>query len=415
MYTNVVRSGLEGVIAGQTAVSEVTQTGLRYRGYDIADLAHHVCFEEVIHLLLYGELPDPQQLSALRTRLQHAMVLPTPVLRVLAELPHDTSLMDVLRTTVSLLGHYDPEADDPSRSANLRKSERLLGQSAATLAAWARRTIGAAVVEPDPRATHGANLLSMILGHRPSELAGRIFDGTMLLYAEHEFNASTFAARTIASTQSDLHAAVTGAIGALKGPLHGGANEAAMRMFLEIGGPENVETWFRDVQAYNRSHPDTKKLIMGFGHRVYKHGDHRAGILRDWAVALAKETGVTRWIETADKLEDRMLDERGIHANLDYSASHTYYQLGIPIDFYTPIFVCSRLAGWCAHVIEQHENNRLIRPQSAYVGPALRTVVPIDGRSTYDSPVEPPLASRMQDLAWTGSPAYEVAPVRDAR
>jgi citrate synthase len=235
-------------------------------------------------------------------------------------------------------------------------------------------------MKPDPNASHGANILAMLIGKRPSERAGRIFDGTLTLYAEHEFNASTFTARTIASTLSDMHSAVTGAIGALKGPLHGGANEAAMIQFTEIGKKENVEKWFRDVAEHNKKNPDNKRLIMGFGHRVYKHGDHRAGILRNWSMQLSKETGQGHWIEIADALQALMLKEKNIHPNLDYPAAHAYYQMGIPIPMYTPIFVCSRIAGWCAHIMEQYENNRIIRPLSEYAGPALREVIPIAKR-----------------------------------
>ena len=281
-------AGLAGVIAGQTSVGEVTQTSLRYRGYDIDDVAHNTCFEEVAYLLLYGELPTKPELGEFRSRVQGAMALPREVTSAIDVMPNDVPPMDMLRSVVSLLGHYDPDAQDNSAEANLRKSERLLGQLAAAVGRWSQKTSGVAAVEPDPNATHGANLLALILGKKPSALAGRVVDGTMVLYAEHEFNASTFTARTIASTLADMHSAVSGAIGALKGPLHGGANEAAMHQFLDIGRVDNVETWFNDLQAHNKAHPDNKKLIMGFGHRVYKHGDHRASILRDWSIELSK-------------------------------------------------------------------------------------------------------------------------------
>lgn len=373
-------SGLAGVIAGRTSVGEVTQTSLRYRGYDIDDVAHNTCFEEVAYLLLYGELPTKSQLGEFRSRVQGAMTLPKEVTNAIDAMPGDTPPMDVLRSVVSLLGHYDPEGQDNSPEANLRKSERLLGQVAATVGRWAQKTSGVPAVEPDPDATHGANLLAFILGKKPSELAGRVTDGTLVLYAEHEFNASTFTARTIASTLADMHSAVSGAIGALKGPLHGGANEAAMRQFIEIGTVDNVEKWFNDIQEYNKVHPDNKKLIMGFGHRVYKHGDHRASILRDWSIELSKETGQGHWIEMADGLQKLMLDRKNIHPNTDYPAAHAYYQMEIPIPFYTPIFVCSRITGWCAHICEQYKDNRIIRPGSEYVGPAPRKVVPIEQR-----------------------------------
>ena len=373
-------AGLAGIVAGETALGEVTQTSLRYRGYGIEDLAHNACFEEVAHLLLHGELPTEGQLAEFRARLQAAVSLPAQVRNALLSLPNETPPMDMLRSAASLLGHFDPEAQDNSHDANLRKAERLIGQLAAAVGLWAQKVNGVAAVEPDPNARHGANLLAMMLGKRQGEHAGRVVDGTMILYAEHEFNASTFAARTIASTLADMHSAVAGAIGALKGPLHGGANEAAMQQFLEIESPDNVEAWFRDLQAHNKAHPDNKKLIMGFGHRVYKQGDHRAGILRDWSAELARETGQTKWIDMADRLQALMLKEKNIHPNMDYPAAHAYYQLGIPIPFYTPIFVCSRVTGWCAHIMEQHENNRIIRPTSVYVGPGTRKVAPIDQR-----------------------------------
>ncbi|MFO0974474.1 MAG: citrate/2-methylcitrate synthase [Phycisphaerae bacterium] len=367
------KPGLEEVVAGYTAVCEVEQTGLSYRGYEISDLAAHATFDEVAHLLLHGELPNRAQLAAFRARVQAAMALPPAVARVIGELPRDTVPMDVMRTVASLCGHFDPEAGDDSRAANVRRAERLLGQMGAGVAAWARRMSNVPVVAIDPEATHGANLLGQILGCRPDALAARVFDVTLTLYAEHEFNASTFTARVIASTLADMYGAVTGAIAALKGPLHGGANEAAMHMFQEIGAVDNVEPWFRRALA-------EKRKIMGFGHRVYKHGDHRAGILREHSIELAKVTGQRHWVDISDKLAALMLKEKKIHPNLDYPASQTYFQMGIPIPLYTPIFVASRVSGWCAHVIEQHDNNRIYRPRSGYTGPGRRTVVPIERR-----------------------------------
>lgn len=369
--------GLEGVVAGRTAICEVTQTSLRYRGYEIHDLAEHAGFDEVAFLLLHGDLPTKADLAAFRARVQAAMNLPTPVGRAVADMPTNMEPMDAMRSVVSLLAHYDPDADENSREANIRKSERLLGQLAALLGMWAQKTTGVPAVRIDPAASHGRNLAALILGKPQSELAGRVIDGTMILYAEHEYNASTFTARTIASTLSDLHSAVSGAIGALKGPLHGGANEQAMRQFLEIRTPEQVEPWFRRLREHNKAHPDQKRLVMGFGHRVYKHGDHRAGILREWSIELAKETGQGHWIDLADRLQKLVFEATGLHPNLDYPASYTYYQLGIPVQFYTPIFVCARVAGWCAHIIEQFANNRLMRPRSEYIGPAVRQVTPV--------------------------------------
>lgn len=373
MTTTVFKPGLEDVIAGPTAVCEVEQTGLRYRGYDIEDLARHTCFEEVAHLLLHGELPNAAALADFRRRVQAAMRLPDAVHSAIHALPKTTTPMDVLRTVVSMLGHFDPDVGDNSRAANLRKAERLLGQLACGVGAWAQRMGGFSAPSIDSEASHGANLLAMILGKKTDPLFGRVLDGTLILYAEHEFNASTFTARVIASTLSDMHGAITGAIAALKGPLHGGANEAAMQMFQEIGTPENVEPWFRRALA-------EKRKIMGFGHRVYKHGDHRAAILRGWSVELTKKTDQSKWIEIADRLQALMLKEKNIHPNTDYPAAHAYFQMGIPIPLYTPIFVASRVSGWCAHVIEQHENNRIYRPRSEYTGLGLRTVTPIEKR-----------------------------------
>lgn len=365
--------GLENVVAGETAICEVTQTSLRYRGYEIADLAEHACFDEVAHLLLHGALPTAAELKDFRRRVQAAMTLPNEVVQAVRSVPRGTPPMDVMRTAVSMLGHFDPDAQDNSRDAEVRKSERLLGQLAAVLGLWQQHVNNVAPYLVDAEATHGSNLLGLILGRRPEALPARVLDGTLILYAEHDYNASTFTARVIASTLSDLHGAVAGAIAALKGPLHGGANEAAMQMFLEIGSVENVEPWFRGALA-------AKKKIMGFGHRVYKHGDHRAHILRDWSVQLTKLTGQTQWIAIADKLQELMLTEKKIHPNTDYPAAHAYYQMEIPIPLYTPIFVCSRVTGWCAHIIEQHGANRLYRPISVYSGPGARNLTAIEKR-----------------------------------
>lgn len=372
--------GLAGIVAGKTAVGEVTQTSLRYRGYQIDDLCANCNFDEVAYLLLHGELPNERQVTDFRQRVFEAMVTPDHVKAAMARMPKETPPMDVLRSVASLLGHYDPEAQDISHEANLRKSERLLGQLTAATGYWSHLVNGVDEVRPEAGKSHGANLLSLILGKPGSDLAGRVVDGTLIIYAEHEFNASTFTARTIASTLADMHSAVSGAIGALKGPLHGGANEAAMHQFLDIGKVENVEKWFDDLQAHNKANPDNKKLIMGFGHRVYKNGDHRATIVRDWSLELAKETGQGHWIDMADKLQALMLERKNIHPNTDYPAAHAYYQMGIPIPFYTPIFVCSRVTGWCAHVMEQYQDNRIIRPTSEYNGPAERKVTPIADR-----------------------------------
>jgi len=366
--------GLEGVVAGRTAVSEVTQQGLRYRGYDISDLAENTTFEEVAHLLLHGELPSPSELAAFKQRLAEFAAVPTQVVGLLKSLPKDTPAMDMLRSAVSVLAHFDPDTADSSPAANLRKSERLLTQIAVVIGAWARILAGAhQPIAYDGGMSHAANLLRMILGKKPDEPSARAMDVTLILYAEHEFNASTFASRVTTGTMADIHAAITSAIGTLKGPLHGGANEAATHMLLEIGSPDNAQQWLATALK-------EKKKIMGFGHRVYKHGDHRAKILKGWSRKVAQVKGQTKWIDMSDIIEAGMDRQKNIFPNLDFPCASLFYVMGLPIDLYTPLFVASRITGWCAHVMEQTQDNRLIRPTSEYIGPGIRKVVPLARR-----------------------------------
>jgi citrate synthase len=358
--------GLEGVIAGETAISTV-EGGLRYRGYPATDLAEQTSFEEVAYLLLHGELPNAPQLADFRKRLAATRTLPGPLRQLLGSLPPATSPMDALRSAVSILAHFDPDTEDSSRPANLRKAERLLGQIPVAIAEQYRLSKGLAPVPPRTDLPHTAHFLYLISDKEPGPAEVRAFDISLILYAEHEFNASTFTARVVCSTQSDLHSAIVAAIGALKGPLHGGANEKVMDLLRQAGGPETAEKWIRDALA-------RKERVMGFGHRVYKTGDPRAKLLREYARKAAEATGQMKWEKTAEIIERVMEHEKKLLPNLDWPAGRLYHALGLDVPLYTPIFVMSRVSGWSAHVIEQLEHNRLIRPRGRYTGPGMRHV-----------------------------------------
>jgi citrate synthase len=364
--------GLEGVIAGETAISTV-EGGLRYRGYPVTELAERTSFEEVAYLLLHGELPTRRQLNEFAQRLIAARQLPESVRSTLPGLLAAAPTMDALRTSVSVLAHVDPDTADNSRPANLRKAERLLGQLPVVVADQHRFSMGMGLIDPKPDLSHAANFLYMISGREPSAAEARAFDVSLILYAEHEFNASTFTARVVVSTESDLHSGIVAAIGALKGRLHGGANEKVMDILRAAGGPEIAEKWTRDALA-------RKERIMGFGHRVYKTGDLRARILKEYARKAAEATGQTKWERTAEIIERVMEQEKHLLPNLDWPAGRLYHAMGLDVPLYTPIFVLSRVAGWSAHIMEQMENNRLIRPRARYTGPALREVPEIAKR-----------------------------------
>jgi citrate synthase len=361
--------GLEGVIAGETAVSTIAG-GLSYRGYAVEDLAEHTTFEDVAYLILYGELPNKEQLEAFQARLGAAATIPAEIIDVLRKIPKSANFMDVMRTGASLLAHWDDQVGDNSHDANLRKSERLLAKLPTILAARHRLRSGQEPVCPDPSRSLSGNLLWMLWNEAPSPRAEKAMDVSLILYAEHEFNASTFTARVIASTTSDLHSAITGAIGALKGPLHGGANERVMEVLAEVGTADRAESWIRDALA-------RKVRIMGFGHRVYKHGDPRAAYLKGLCAELAAETGHQDMEQMADVIESVVREEKKLPPNLDWPSARLYHYLNLPTDLYTPLFVVSRVVGWSAHVIEQLDNNRLIRPRSRYTGPDLRTWKPV--------------------------------------
>jgi citrate synthase len=375
--------GLAGQTVGDTSICAVTQTELIYRGYEIADLAENATFEEVAHLLLVGHKPSAAELGAFKAEIASMRAIPESVrdavVRIARESPN-AHPMSILRSGVSLLSHLDPDCEDNSPAAGLRKAKRLLAQIPSIIGACQMTLDDKAPVAPDASLDHSANLLWMMSGQKPDELAAKILDVSLVLYAEHDFNASTFSCRTIASTETDMHSAVCGGIGALKGPLHGGANEMAMEMLKEIYkdvgekgiGTSAVDDWMQ--KAF-----DTKRKLMGFGHRVYKNGDHRAGILhglgRQMAAGLKGTFGglpASTWFDLGEQVQKIMLAKKNIHPNVDFPCGMTYFVMGIPVPQYTPIFVASRITGWAAHVLEQHADNRLIRPLAQYTGPAPR-------------------------------------------
>ncbi len=369
-------AGLEGVVAGQTRICSVEQGALIYRGYEIHDLAQNATFEQVAFLLLEGHKPSATDLSRFKGEVISERALPAEVIAYLRAaapmLKAGTAVpMDVLRTCVSILGNADREAQTNAPEANLRKAKRLLAKIPTIIGHMQSVIDGRPFVEPetggDPSLSFAANLLYLMNGKKPSDDFAHVMDVSLILYAEHDYNASTFAARVIAGTLSDMHGAVTGAIAALKGPLHGGANEAAMEMVQEIGSVDKVDKFM--ARAF-----ETKRKLMGFGHRVYKNGDHRAPILMELGRQIAQKKGpeALKWFAIGDRVQAIMLQEKNLHPNVDFPCGLTYFVMGIPVPQYTPIFVASRITGWCAHIMEQHANNRLIRPIAEYVGEPLR-------------------------------------------
>lgn len=373
--------GLEGVVVAQTELSRIDgeKGRLIYRGYEIEDLAEHATFEEVCHLLWFGELPNEKQLADLRAKLAEAREVHPDIIEMLRRLPKDTHPMAALRTAASMLASYDPDAEDMSDEANVRKAIRLTAQLSTLTAAFARLREGKEPVAPRTDLGLAANFLYMLTGEEPDELASRIMDVAFILHAEHGMNASTFSARVTVATLSDMHSGVTSAIGTLKGPLHGGANERVMKMLIEIGEPEKAEAWVRAAL-------ERKERIMGFGHRVYKAMDPRAPILRTLAEKLAEKGGNTKWLEISEVVQRTMREEmekraKPIYPNVDFFSASVYYTLGIPSDLFTNIFACARVSGWTAHIMAQLADNRLIRPKAEYVGPEGKKVQPIAQRA----------------------------------
>ncbi|MFD4367180.1 bifunctional 2-methylcitrate synthase/citrate synthase [Rhodococcus sp. NPDC058521] len=364
-----IRKGLTGVVVDTTAISKVvpeTNT-LTYRGYPVQDLATHCSFEEVAYLLWHGELPDEGQLQEFVQRERAQRRADRSLLSLLAKLPDTCHPMDVVRTAISYLGAEDPEEDDNGAEANLAKSLRMMAVLPTVVAADLRGRRGLNPVSPDPNLGFAENFLYMSFGSVPDKRIAKAFETSLVLYAEHSFNASTFAARVVTSTLSDIYSAVTAAIGALKGPLHGGANEAVMHMMLEIDDPSKASEWLRGKIA-------DKQKVMGFGHRVYKDGDSRVPSMRDALKDVAAVTDGQKWLDMYDELERTMFDATGIKPNLDFPAGPAYYLMGFDIEVFTPIFVMARITGWTAHIIEQGASNALIRPLSEYSGVEQRAV-----------------------------------------
>lgn len=354
--------GLDGVIAGETAICWVDpNAGLLYRGYDVHDLATHASFEEVVWLLLHGELPTMRELAELSRQLAAERALPAKVIEALHLMPRGMHPMDVLRTGVSMLAGFDPDLNDHSHAANVRKAIRLIPKISTLVTDGWRIQQGQDLIPSKADLPAAANFLYQLKGEPAEVWEAKMFDSILVLYAEHEFNASTFSARVTASTMADMYAAVTTALGTLKGPLHGGANEETMKMLNEIGAPGRAEAWLKDRLA-------RKEKVMGFGHRVYKKGDSRVPMMRELARDLGRRYGKEDWVKICEKLEGAMEREKHLCANLDLYAAPVFLLLGIPPELNTPIFAVSRISGWCAHIIEQHDRNRLIRPRSIYIG-----------------------------------------------
>jgi citrate synthase len=372
------KAGLEDTVATSSAICYLDgdRGVLAYCGYDIHDLARNATFEEVCYLLWHRRLPTRSELGDLQSQLVSARPLPEGVLRAMRMLPPGDS-MDALRTLTSILAHYDPDASDNSPQANYRKAVRLTAQIASLVATMGRMNAGGGPIAPDPVLGHAANFLYMLTGERPSGLATRAFDIALILHADHELNASTFAARVIAATLSDLHSAIVGGIGALKGPLHGGANAEVMKMLLDIGKDAPVEK----AEEVVRAKLARKEKIPGFGHRVYHTEDPRATHLRQMSKDLGQRSGQTVWYEMSQRIEALVKSEKKLNPNVDFYSASTYHALGIATDLFTPIFAVSRVSGWTAHVLEQYANNRLIRPRAEYVGPEYpQRYVPVESR-----------------------------------
>ncbi|MEM7736702.1 MAG: bifunctional 2-methylcitrate synthase/citrate synthase [Deinococcota bacterium] len=367
-----VKKGLEGVVVDTTSISKVMPeiNSLTYRGYKVQDLAEHCSFEEVVYLLWHGELPTQTELDNFTTQERNLRAIGDDLNQLIQMTSKDAHPMDVVRTAVSFIGaNANPEGDGD----NLNYATDLLAKLPTIVAADFRRRKGEAVIAPDPKLSLSENFFHMCFGEVPDAELVKAFDASLILYAEHSFNASTFTSRVITSTLADMYSAVTGAIGALKGALHGGANEQVMYLLQEVGGPDAATEWMHNALA-------EKRKVMGFGHRVYKQGDSRVPTMKHYALRIAEKTGNEALMQTAQALEDVMVSEKGIYPNLDFPTGPAYYMLGFDIPMFTPIFVMARISGWAAHIIEQAANNRIIRPLSEYVGEGERAVTPLASR-----------------------------------
>ena len=372
------KAGLEDTVATTSAICYLDgdRGVLAYCGHDIHELARQATFEEVCFLLWHRRLPNRAELGDLQSQLVAARPLPEAVIRAMRMLPSGDS-MDALRTLTSVLAHHDPDVADHSPQANYRKAVRLTSQLSSLVATMGRMDAGGGPIAPDPVLGHAANFLYMLTGDRPSSLATKAFDVALILHADHELNASTFAARVIAATLSDIHSAVVGGIAALKGPLHGGANAEVMKMLLDIGKDGPVEK----AEDVVRAKLARKEKIPGFGHRVYHTEDPRATHLRQMSKDLGQRSGQTIWYEMSQRIEALVKAEKKLYPNVDFYSASTYHALGIATDLFTPIFAVSRISGWTAHVLEQYANNRLIRPRAEYIGPEYpQRYVPVENR-----------------------------------
>ncbi len=368
------KAGLEDVVAGTSQICYLDgKRGiLAYRGYNINDLVKGE-FEETAYLLFYGKLPNATELAEFKKKLVAARKLPQQIKDRIQQLPKNVHPMAVLRTIVSELGLYDPTAEDMNVTANTEKGIRMLVQIPLVVAYYDAARNGRTVLESKDELGHAANFLYLLLGKQQDERVVKMFDAALTLHADHELNASTFAGRVIAATLSDMYSAVVGAIGALKGPLHGGANEQVMRMLLKINDPNNAKSWITDALA-------RKEKIMGFGHRVYRTEDPRATHLRKFSEEMGQRTGQPQWYQISRTVEDFIKQEKGLYANVDFYSASTYHLMGIPLDLYTPIFAMSRVSGWVAHILEQYSNNRLIRPTAEYIGQIDQEYTPLEKR-----------------------------------
>ena len=370
-----VKKGLEGVVMDTSSVSKVNAdtNSLIYRGYPVQDLAENCSFEEVAYLMYSGELPNAAQLAEFSKKERSLREISKDNLNVIKTLPKKCHPMDSIRTGVSFLGCEDPRIWDATPATNLDKAIQLLAKIPTMIAADFRFKKGQDFIPPNPSLTIAENFFHMCFGKVPEKRIVKSFDVSLILYAEHSFNASTFTSRVVTSTQSDIYSATVAGIGALKGPLHGGANEMVMHMMMEIGDADKATAWMLDALA-------NKKKVMGFGHRVYKSGDSRVPTMKKYAQVMADATGQQKWMQMYDALEKVMVDKKKIYPNLDFPAGPAYYMMGFDIDFFTPIFVMARTTGWSAHIMEQTANNRIIRPLSEYIGSGQRKVQPLAER-----------------------------------
>ncbi|HKW92569.1 MAG TPA: citrate/2-methylcitrate synthase [Methylomirabilota bacterium] len=367
--------GLEGVVAAETRLCDLDGRNgrLAYGGYDIDELARLATFEEVAYLLWHGELPARAQLDRFQGELVAARPIPDALIRAFGLMPRETDPMRALQAAVAVLGMHDSDATDNARPANLRKAVRLTSQFATAICAHHRVRNGLAPVPPSKELSHAANFLFMLTGREPSPVTTRAVDASLTLYAEHELNASTFTTRVIAATLSDMHSAVAGGVGALKGTLHGGAGEAVMRTLLEVGALDNVDSFVDRAMG-------EKRRLMGFGHRVYTAGDPRATILKGLAEAACRQSGQALWYDLAVKLHAKVQATKRLIPNVDFYSAPLFYSIGIPVDLFTPVIAAARIAGWCANLLEQYDDNRLIRPRAEYKGHPRRAFVSVDKR-----------------------------------